>query len=547
MICIDSDDEAAPGLQPPQHEVTPSDYLLCGLLVPLGEGATGDAGRQKQMLSMPGSFSLTMLDLGGASEIEIVREDHARKPVARVFPSAIVAVEPLPEEGAVLLRFGPPQRLGQVLDVGVPLRALALRPAAVSGGARGALATLRWWLPHAALRPAAGASPSGGSAPGAALAGGSASTLRLDGIELTSRELVLLEEQRCLNDSVVDFFLRLVVEVMAPAHLRTEMHVTSTFFFQKLTSGGVANGEEGWHNVRRWNRSIEGGMLAKRFVVVPINEQNVHWWLAVVCHPLHAMESPGGAVGSDDRRTSGEAPRIVCLDSATEPPPKGRTMGFLRGYLWREWCDRHPQALASATGAALVDAKVERTAALKAVVADVPKQANGYDCGIFIIEYLLHLLRSRSALASLGLAPHQHWFGQAAVSRRRKRLRHIAGLLQEEAKRRGDADVGRLLKDDALRSEVARSLQDQPRTLHLVQRPQRRAGCEAAAAREDGPPRSPAKRPRPSAGASPGTAGQRHASSAAVLAGRPASPPVTRAASTAADALARARAVVART
>ena len=62
----------------------------------------------------------------------------------------------------------------------------------------------------------------------------------------------------------------------------------------------------------------------KRFVVVPINEQNIHWWLAVVCHARGALEP-------SEETALGQAPRIVCLDSAVEPPLKNRVVAFLRG------------------------------------------------------------------------------------------------------------------------------------------------------------------------------------------------------------------------
>merc|ERR1712226_2152 len=106
---------------------------------------------------------------------------------------------------------------------------------------------------------------------------------------------------------------------------------------------------------------------------------------------------------------------------------------FLRGYIWREYCERY-----EGSGE---DKGRKAVSKLPAVVADVPKQENGYDCGIFIIEYLLHLLQSRSALAGLGLAPHRHWFSQAAVSHRRKRLHWILDVLQKGAKRRSETDV----------------------------------------------------------------------------------------------------------
>jgi len=148
------------------------------------------------------------------------------------------------------------------------------------------------------------------------------------------------------------------------------------------------------------------------------------------------------------------------MDSAEEAPPKARPASFLRGYLWREWIERNPHLASMGTDSFGEEEKAE---ALKAVVADVPKQTNGYDCGIFIIEYLLHVLQSRSALKSLGLAPHQHWFGQVAVSHRRKRMHWIAKRLQSEAQKRSDPDVGKLLKDKTIRAAVLWALRDTPK------------------------------------------------------------------------------------
>merc|ERR1719382_1777502 len=148
---------------------------------------------------------------------------------------------------------------------------MALRPRA--NEVASLIAAVRWWLPAANVRQAV------------------QQPLRLDGIELTARDVKLLEGEKCLNDSILDFFLRLIVEVVAPERLRDDIYVASTFFFQKLTSGGVASGEEGWENVQRWTRSLEDGLLAKRFVIVPINELNLHWWLAVICHPGRVLGS----------------------------------------------------------------------------------------------------------------------------------------------------------------------------------------------------------------------------------------------------------------
>jgi len=273
-------------------------------------------------------------------------------------------------------------------------------------------------------------------------------------VALSKRDIALLDEEQgdsCLNDNIVNFFLKLAFDLVAPKSMREDMYIASTFFFQKLKSGGVSDGEQGWRNVRRWARTVPGGILAQRYIIVPINENNTHWWLAVICYVRHALPLTGAGLAS-------RQPRIVCLDSGVDVPgSKEKTVKFLRGYIWREWVE---SKLAHAGN---IGEKVTTAWALKAVQADVPKQTNNYDCGVFVIEYLLHLLQAPSSLEGLGLAGHRWWFGQVRVAHRRMRLHWIARTLQEQSLKRGEADVAKLLQHDKrLHAAVTAALTDKP-------------------------------------------------------------------------------------
>jgi len=465
-ICIDSDDEGA------------AEWLFCRLLVPHDEDAQRNGAQGMRFVGLV-SVTLQCKDEGfwataepktspavHETQLVIARKralsnDVSQSSVARVcVPSTDVVsveirsgnrflveltIEP-PHEATALLapHAGSWPREGMDTEAFYYLYKCAFMPD--EGLEHTMLATLRKWLPHVVFQ--------GALCPSITPSNGVVAPLRLDNIELTDRDVELLADENCLNDSVLDFFLRLVVDVAAPDWLQGHLHVLNTFFFTKLTSGGVSTGEEGWDNVARWTRSLPGGLLEKSFVVFPINELNVHWWVAIVCHPGRAFMSDGA--GGNSQMTKADIPRIVCMDSAEEPPPKARPASFLRGYLWREWIERNPHVACNSRGE-------EGKDALKAVVADVPKQTNGYDCGIFIIEYLLHVLQSRSALKSLGLAPHKHWFGQVAVSHRRKRMHWIAKRLQSEAQKRSEPDVSKLLKEKTIRAAVLWALRDHPK------------------------------------------------------------------------------------
>jgi len=311
--------------------------------------------------------------------------------------------------------------------------------------------TLNCWLPHVftRIRPSSGVKSHTISA--------EVAPLNLDGIVLTAHDILLLGNERCLNDTCLDFFARLAVELVAPASLRGQIWVASTLFFQKLTSNSARSGEEGWHNVRQWRQFREDGVLTRRYLLVPINVDNRHWFLAAVCNVGRAFDPATNAI------TKGELPRIVCLDSSLEPEAKTRVASFLRGYLWREWCERE---MCEETAATAIQKKSKVASTLKSIIAEVPKQTNGYDCGLFYIEYILHVCRSDTALAALGLISHMHWFQQDTVSHRRQRLRWAVATLQLEASKRGEMDVGRLLQDDQLRRKLVGAFTDQPKNKH---------------------------------------------------------------------------------
>merc|ERR1719265_956426 len=154
-------------------------------------------------------------------------------------------------------------------------------------------------------------------------------------------------------------------------------------FYQLLTGNGKSkSGEEGWSKVAKW-RQFKGdvhGLLGRRYLLMPMNSENTHWWFAVVCNLNRIM-------GGERPKVKAEVPRIICLDSAVDEEtkqkrPKDDDVALLRGYIWREWC--RSENLDEKSN----DCKAKRLMldqTLKNTDAEVPLQHNDYDCGIFII------------------------------------------------------------------------------------------------------------------------------------------------------------------
>eukprot|EP00913_Durusdinium_trenchii_P001853 g1716.t1 len=270
--------------------------------------------------------------------------------------------------------------------------------------------------------------------------------LRFQGAVLEERDVDLLEDEQWFNDTIMDFFLRLAVE---------ELYVAKTQFFTRLSAAGASSGEKGWENVRTWTRSVTGGLASQRVLIYPVNEANLHWCAFFVCHPYRVMRT-------DDTR------------GHMEDLPRMSTSKIIQGYLRRELFNTSGYGVQLEDSKRLED-KVTRSQMvarwkaavcglerMQAIETDVPKQQNVYDCGLYVLEFLLFLLRHPEKLTRLGLESHQAWFDQSTISHRRTQMRQLVVHLLQEGKAKGETDLSVLLKDQGLRARVHEALLSEP-------------------------------------------------------------------------------------
>lgn len=166
-------------------------------------------------------------------------------------------------------------------------------------------------------------------------------------IELSNRDFLTLGPRKWLNDNVIDLYLNIVVSSLA-TH---KSAVFTTHFFTKLQS-------EGYSAVRRWAIRKKLDVFAPDYVFVPVNQNNVHWSLAVI----------------DNKRKE-----LGFYDSL--PSGKGRQeLEVLKGYMKGE-------AKRLGRPENIVDAyKLNPN-------VSAPKQSNGYDCGVFMCEVVHRLAK----------------------------------------------------------------------------------------------------------------------------------------------------------
>ena len=96
-------------------------------------------------------------------------------------------------------------------------------------------------------------------------------------------DLIRLDEGECLNDSLVEFYLRTLsieLETKSP-QIASRVYWFNTYFFDSLTKKAKGRNGVDFDAVRRWTRSID--LFSYDYVVVPINE-SFHWYVAIICN-----------------------------------------------------------------------------------------------------------------------------------------------------------------------------------------------------------------------------------------------------------------------
>lgn len=108
------------------------------------------------------------------------------------------------------------------------------------------------------------------------------------GINVYESDLDCLKPDKCLNDVIVDLFLKHTNDQLSPDQ-RKRTHIFNSIFYTRLvlTLGPKLEDSdclihEGYLAVKKWTQNKN--IFLKDFIVVPINQYG-HWSVAIICFP----------------------------------------------------------------------------------------------------------------------------------------------------------------------------------------------------------------------------------------------------------------------
>ncbi|KAM6934145.1 uncharacterized protein FYW49_000436 [Xenentodon cancila] len=291
------------------------------------------------------------------------------------------------------------------------------------------------------------------------------------GITVTMEDLQCLDSGQYLNDVIIDFYLKYLLQNTS-ASVAERSHIFSSFFYKQLTrrdnasEGGNSDScqrQRRHQRVKTWTRHVN--IFKKDFLFVPVN-QEAHWYLVVICFPgldepklesrTAGSEAPNetkGCKSSDDhaetsqtlnrsdstntetenaqedptkdsppspvscteqtcqRKTVCKRPCILIMDSLKLSLHE-RVFKLLREYLQSEWEVRQGSSR---------DFGPDQ---MKSSHCKVPLQDNSSDCGLYLLQYVECFLKDPVIHFDLPLQLQQ-WFPRQQVRRKRDEIRDL--------------------------------------------------------------------------------------------------------------------------
>lgn len=166
------------------------------------------------------------------------------------------------------------------------------------------------------------------------------------GIEMFHHDILTLSDGKWLNDKVIDFYMRLIMDEVNGNNCKDgeqKIHVFSTFFYSTLS-------KRGYQGVARWAKRAKVDVSKLDYLFVPVNLNQMHWTMAYVDNVNKRFVYVDSLYGTGDD-----------------------ILMSLMDYMTQETMRVHGKEM-NGMDYTLYDMDAE---------AQGPKQQNGFDCGVF--------------------------------------------------------------------------------------------------------------------------------------------------------------------
>ncbi|KAJ8931084.1 hypothetical protein NQ314_016048 [Rhamnusium bicolor] len=293
-------------------------------------------------------------------------------------------------------------------------------------------------------------------------------------ISINTEDYVCLAQDQFLNDVIIDFYLKYLVENL-PADQKLKVHTFSTFFYKRLTTKPIKASRKSQPSeldptltaaqkrharVKTWTKNVN--LFEKEFIIVPINE-NAHWFLAIICFPgMEGTQTWDGkpytievkprkkkkvtiaTIGSvsvtavkqekvekpiicedpelsdkDEAEGDDSEPCILIFDSLAGAS-RSRVVATLRDYLTCEY------------KAKLGKEKIFNKDVIKGASPKVPQQNNFTDCGLYLLQYVEHFFTHPITDYNMPIKQIKEWFEEIIVTKKREDIAELIKNLMKE-------------------------------------------------------------------------------------------------------------------
>lgn len=215
-------------------------------------------------------------------------------------------------------------------------------------------------------------------------------------VEVPVDPITLLEPRKELNDTIVNWYLSSLYEKQS-TKIHSKVHIFNSFFYTGLSRVyRNINGEPSPKNpdkILRWDKEVK--IFSKDFLIVPVCHRH-HWFLIFICYPrrvpieldddepkvLQTKLSPGIKILARKIKE----PCFIFLDSLSGGMGSSVLARPLRKFLSKRW--------------SRIEKPGEKTplfsepSVFRTYYARVPKQTNGYDCGVYLLHFVEMFLRN---------------------------------------------------------------------------------------------------------------------------------------------------------